>query len=346
MADERVLIKESTLTAMGNSIRAKTGKTELINPDNMPAEIDGISSGGSSDDINGLIIDDSNTLDRFSWDGNIEGRTIVDISAMTGTEGYYVKVSDNVYTADQIKQYPYLSIYRFLYGYTDNGLVIPTDYGYIIDNLNYGFVGIGSESNYMYLFIHNKDIASAAFSQMLGVPFTIPSNGTYVLYLPNNGENNYKELVIGVPEYSGLTAILGKFATFINVPEGFHGLAGDTYRMNSLKKVVVSKSITHTEPNTFAGCAKLKEVTFLSEGELQLGSGIFQHSASLTTITFKSKTPVSFLSTDICNGCAALTAIKVPAEAVDAYKTKFGNMNNGNAYDVKLADLVVADDSE
>lgn len=46
-AEEKLYeIKESTLKAIANAIRAKTGKTELIPPENMPGEIDGISSSG------------------------------------------------------------------------------------------------------------------------------------------------------------------------------------------------------------------------------------------------------------------------------------------------------------
>lgn len=44
MAD--VFIEESTMTAIADSIRAKTGKEDKILPADMPAEIDGIESGG------------------------------------------------------------------------------------------------------------------------------------------------------------------------------------------------------------------------------------------------------------------------------------------------------------
>lgn len=39
-------INESTLTAIGNAIRSKTGGSDLINPEDMATEIDGIPSGG------------------------------------------------------------------------------------------------------------------------------------------------------------------------------------------------------------------------------------------------------------------------------------------------------------
>lgn len=44
----KVFIEESTLTAIGNAIRGKTGGTDLIAPLNMPTEINGISTGGTT----------------------------------------------------------------------------------------------------------------------------------------------------------------------------------------------------------------------------------------------------------------------------------------------------------
>ena len=40
------IIQDTTLTAIGDAIRAKTGGTELIVPENMPTEIESIQSGG------------------------------------------------------------------------------------------------------------------------------------------------------------------------------------------------------------------------------------------------------------------------------------------------------------
>ena len=41
----KVAINEITLTNIGNAIREKTGKTDLIAPGDMPAEIAAISTG-------------------------------------------------------------------------------------------------------------------------------------------------------------------------------------------------------------------------------------------------------------------------------------------------------------
>ena len=42
----KVFIEESTLTAIGDSIRSKTGKTDMISPLHMPTEIASIQGGG------------------------------------------------------------------------------------------------------------------------------------------------------------------------------------------------------------------------------------------------------------------------------------------------------------
>ena len=44
----KIFIEESTLSAIGNSIRAKTGKTNMIPPLSMPTEIESIQTTGGS----------------------------------------------------------------------------------------------------------------------------------------------------------------------------------------------------------------------------------------------------------------------------------------------------------
>lgn len=45
------LIQGKTLSAIGDAIRAKTGKSEMIVPENMPSEISAISGGGGEADL-------------------------------------------------------------------------------------------------------------------------------------------------------------------------------------------------------------------------------------------------------------------------------------------------------
>lgn len=65
----KVFIEESTLTAIGDAIRGKTGGTELIAPLNMPTEINGISTGGATlpPEAFNITGDCSDRFKRDSW---------------------------------------------------------------------------------------------------------------------------------------------------------------------------------------------------------------------------------------------------------------------------------------
>lgn len=52
----KVFIEETTLTAIGDAIRGKTGKTELLDPANMGAEIEAIEAGGADIPQEALIL--------------------------------------------------------------------------------------------------------------------------------------------------------------------------------------------------------------------------------------------------------------------------------------------------
>lgn len=60
-----VLIQESTLSAIGNAIRSKTGSSNLMSPAEMVTAIDGIETGGSSIDLcGGSNLTDSLTINN------------------------------------------------------------------------------------------------------------------------------------------------------------------------------------------------------------------------------------------------------------------------------------------
>lgn len=69
----KVFIQESTLTSIGDAIRAKTGKTALIDPINMSAEIASITTGGGSTEFPPeayIITGDCQNMfyrNRWSW---------------------------------------------------------------------------------------------------------------------------------------------------------------------------------------------------------------------------------------------------------------------------------------
>ena len=50
----KVSIEESTLSAIGNAIREKTGESALLSPLDMPTAISGISGGGDYENGEGM----------------------------------------------------------------------------------------------------------------------------------------------------------------------------------------------------------------------------------------------------------------------------------------------------
>lgn len=84
VAEEKLYsIKESTLKNIGNSIRGKTGKTELIPPEDMPSEIDGISSGGAELNIHYGDTEPSDT--SMLWCKCAEPSKVLVRNSITGT---------------------------------------------------------------------------------------------------------------------------------------------------------------------------------------------------------------------------------------------------------------------
>ena len=66
----KVFIEETTLTNIGSAIREKTGKSDLIAPGDMPAEIRSIVSGGGGSDIDWpaeLVVGSANHMETWEW---------------------------------------------------------------------------------------------------------------------------------------------------------------------------------------------------------------------------------------------------------------------------------------
>lgn len=70
-----IFIEESTLSAIGDSIRAKTGKTDMIPPLNMPTEIASIQSGGAI--IDGIVVK-AKDADGFPTEAEFYGDKVWD----------------------------------------------------------------------------------------------------------------------------------------------------------------------------------------------------------------------------------------------------------------------------
>lgn len=80
-------INESTLTAIGNAIRAKTGGSALITPEDMASEIGSIPSGGSSERV-------FTKLAEYTVTEPVSQITIPETEQMQGCECLYIRAID------------------------------------------------------------------------------------------------------------------------------------------------------------------------------------------------------------------------------------------------------------
>lgn len=80
-------INESTLTAIGNAIRSKTGGSALINPEDMATEIESIPSGGSSERV-------FTKLAEYTVTEPVSQITIPETEQMQGCECLYIRVNN------------------------------------------------------------------------------------------------------------------------------------------------------------------------------------------------------------------------------------------------------------
>lgn len=83
----KVCIEDTTLTAIGDSIRSKTGKTELLLPSEMPSEIESIQSGGG--DIDEYFMLSISNTNYGTFGKYIKKIPQIDTSNSTDMQGFF-----------------------------------------------------------------------------------------------------------------------------------------------------------------------------------------------------------------------------------------------------------------
>lgn len=86
---------------------------------------------------------------------------------------------------------------------------------------------------------------------------------------------------------------------------------------SSLTSITIPNSVTSIGEDAFYGCSSLTSVTIPNSVE-KIESFVFNDCSSLKTITCEAVTPPTLYS---YNNLSSVTAVYVPAESVDAYKS-------------------------
>lgn len=96
-------------------------------------------------------------------------------------------------------------------------------------------------------------------------------------------------------------------------------LGDNTFSTAAIESITLPSTLTTMANNVFYS-SKLKSID-IPASVTSIGTGVFQNNTSLETVTVRRTTPPTLSNSNSFGGCSKLTAIYVPAEAVNAYKT-------------------------
>ena len=316
----KIFIEESTLSAIGNSIRAKTGKANMIPPLSMPTEIASIqTSGGSSSPVS------ANDVTFYDYDGTAvasyslsEAQSLTSLPDGPTHEGltfqgwnYTLKKVKaftrpmNVgatYTTNDGKTRIYITLGEGrtspLLGCCPNGTVI-VDWG---DGTTPDTLTGTSTSTIQYTPTHN---------------YTSPGN--YVISLTVDGTCGF----LGNNTYNSFCCLL-KYSTTsdtrnlyyqnaitkIEFGDNVTSIRQNTFRdCYSLTSLTIPNSVTSIEVSAFNGCYSLTSLT-IPDSVISIGNSVFSGCYSLTSLTIPDS--VTNIGSYIFSSCYSLTSLTIP----------------------------------
>ena len=315
----KIFIEESTLSAIGNSIRAKTGKANMISPLNMPTEIESIqTSGGSSTvttgdvsfyDYNGTLVASYSLSEAQALTALPDGPTHEGLT-FQGWNYTLEKVkaftrSMNVgatYTTNDGKTRIYITLGEGrtspLLGCCPNGTVI-VDWG---DGTTPDTLTGTSTSTIQYTPTHN---------------YTSPGNYVISLtvdgtcgFLGNNTYNNFCCLLKYSTTADTRNLYYQNAITKIELGDNVTSIGHDTFRgCYSLTSLTIPNSVTSIEVSAFNSCYSLTSLT-IPDSVISIGNSVFSGCYSLTSLTIPDS--VTNIGSYIFSSCYSLTSLTIP----------------------------------
>ena len=303
----KIFIEESTLSAIGDSIRAKTGKTDMISPLKMPTEIASIQAGGSSAPVS------ANDVTFYDYDGTVVASyTLEEAQALTA-----------------LPDAP-----------THNGLTFQgwnwslADVNTLTRSMNIGAMYITDDGK-TRLYIHIVDKARSTVP--LYISQTV-ANGITIDW----GDGSATETLAGTGNVNTSHAygVAGDFTISLTVADGCTlGIGHNSYNYcvmgitdtngkvycNMLQNVEIGSGVTSIGTYTFYSCRSLTSIT-IPDGVTSIGSSAFSYCYSLSSITIPNG--VTSIGEYAFSDCYSLFSIIIPDGVTSIGTYTFSNCSS------------------
>ena len=328
----KIFIEESTLSAIGNSIRAKTGRTSKISPLNMPTEIASIQTGDGSSSSSVL----SNDATFYDYDGTIVASySLEEVQALTSLpagpshdgltfQGWNWSLEDiktmyravnvgAIYTTNDGKTRIYITLGEGrtspLLGCCPNGTVI-VDWG---DGTTPDTLTGTSTSTIQYTPTHNYTspgnyVISLTVNGTCGfLGGSKINNSCYLLKYSTTEDtrNRYYQNAITKIEFGDNVTTIGQSA--------FHSCY-------SLTNIVISDSVTTIGQSAFYDCYSITNIV-IPDSVITIGKSAFLRCYSLTNIIMPNC--ISSIGFETFDTCYSLTNIVIPNSIITIGQSAF-----------------------
>ena len=280
------------LTAIGDAIRAKTGKTDLISLDQMPAEIESIQGGGGGGATPSTEWNDVTFID---YDGAVlysysleEVQSLTELPTLPTHDGLVCQGWN--WTLESIKSFNYPVIVGAMY-ITDDGAT----------RLHIRITTTGRMTVPLCI---NQTVSNGVFIDWGdgSVPNTLDGTGNRSI---NHTYSEPGDYVVSLMPEDECTLSLGPGKPSLCVM-GSNGNNGRVY-CNMLRDVYIGKNVTSISAYAFQYCYSLTSIT-IPDGVTSINIYAFQYCNSLTSITIPdSVTSILGYAFSNCNSLASIT---------------------------------------
>ena len=333
----KIFIEESTLSNIGKSIRAKTGKTSKISPLIMPTEIASIQTGdgGSSSPVL------SNDATFYDYDGTVVASySLEEVQALTSLpdgpthdgltfQGWNWSLEDiktmyravnvgAIYTTNDGKTRIYITLGEGrtspLLGCCPNGTVI-VDWG---DGTTPDTLTGTSTSTIQYTPTHN-------YTSPGNYVITLTVDGTCG-FLGGSTSNDYCCLLKYSTTADKRNICYHNAITKIEFGDGVTSIGQMAFsHCFSLTNITIPDSVTSIGNYAFSNCYSLTRIT-IPNSVTSIGGSVFGHCYSLTNIIIPDS--VTSIETSAFANCHSLTSLTIPDGMTSVGRNVFANCDS------------------